>query len=146
MNSKGDAVGLGNEHLSVGLLAQDLLELRLPRIDCACNLAQCVAVDDVVDDEKALFIESSRLLLADDSKRTLDRFPPKAVVVGMELRRGLRGGFAHLVLAPVDSATSSIRSRTRMLSSSERDFTASSIIVMQKGHPTATHLGLASFS
>jgi hypothetical protein len=52
----------------------------------------------------------------------------------------------HFVFAPVDSAISSTRSRTRMVSSSERDFTASSIIVMQNGHPTATHLGFASCS
>jgi hypothetical protein len=52
----------------------------------------------------------------------------------------------HLPSGSVDSATISIRSRTRIESSSERDFNASSIIVMQNGHPTATVFGFATLN
>ena len=68
-----------------------------------------------------------------------------------ELFKDLRAGGAiqsrsHFTWAPVASASSSARSRTRTVSSSERDLTASSIIVMQNGHPTATHSGFASLN
>ena len=49
----------------------------------------------------------------------------------------------HFVGAVVDSAINSDRSRMRSFSSSERDLTASSIIVMQNGLPTANVSGFA---
>jgi hypothetical protein len=47
----------------------------------------------------------------------------------------------YFATASVDSAINSERPRTRMDFSNERDFTASSICVMQKGQPTARGLG-----
>jgi hypothetical protein len=46
----------------------------------------------------------------------------------------------------VESAISSEMSRTRIFSSVERAFIASSICVMQNGHPTASVSGFASLS
>src|SRR5262249_52459784 len=48
--------------------------------------------------------------------------------------------------APVESAINSDRSRTRIFSSIERAFIASSIRVMQKGHPTASVSGSAALN
>jgi len=50
----------------------------------------------------------------------------------------------YFTCASVDSAISSARLRTRTFSSSDRDLTASSICVMQNGHPTASVSGFAS--
>ena len=65
-----------------------------------------------------------------------------------EILRGLRmtRASAHLPSGSVDSATISIKSRTRIESSSERDFNASSNIVMQNGHPTAIVFGFATLN
>lgn len=50
----------------------------------------------------------------------------------------------YLSESSVASAISSARSRTRIFSSRERGLTASSIIVMQNGHPAAIVWGAAS--
>jgi hypothetical protein len=52
----------------------------------------------------------------------------------------------YLVATPDASATSSERSRTSMVSSSDLTFIASVIMVMQNGHPVATVSGLAAVS
>ncbi len=50
----------------------------------------------------------------------------------------------HFVGAVVDSAINSDKSRVRSFSSSARDLTTASIIVMQNGHPTANVSGFAT--
>src|SRR5262249_34989879 len=114
--------------------------------------------------EKPTPIEGIRLCLRDAAKGPPHRRPLKLAIIRMKLQAHRKPPrlcpdpaesgaqapdccpSAYFLCAPVASAMSSARSRTRTDSSSERDFTASSIMVMQNGHPTATHCGFASLS
>src|SRR5271155_1114504 len=145
MNREADAVGFVDHHALAGLRAHEFLHLGLARIDLCNHAGDGLAVDRILEDEESIFIERARLRLGDPSKRPHDRLPFKCSVERMQ-RRYVVGTNGHRYLpgGAVDSATISMRSRTRIESSSERDLSASSIIVMQKGQPTASVFGFAT--
>src|SRR5215472_17973275 len=164
MDREADSLGLGDKHPPARGSPQRRLYFRFPRPDGLNGAGNHLRVERVLQHEKSTPIEGIRLCLRDAPKWPPHRRPLKLAIIRMKLQtHGKRSRLcpdpaesraqapdccpsAYFFCTPVASAMSSARSRTRTDSSSERDFTASSIIVMQNGHPTATHSGFASLS
>jgi hypothetical protein len=147
VNGEANAIGLGDHQALAGLRADELLHFCFARIDLGNHSRDGLRIDRILEREESLLIKRSRLLFGDSPKRPNDRLPLKTAIERMQRRCVLMpDGHYYLPAGSVDSATISMRSRTRIESSSERDFSASSIIVMQKGHPTASVFGLATLS
>ena len=83
MGGESDDLGVGDEHLAVGLGAQELGGALLPRVDGLDDLLQRLRGQGVLEQEEAVLVEAPGLVCVEQAKRSFVLGPGEPGVPGM---------------------------------------------------------------